>query len=100
VDNLDWNHLYLLGWYDRDGRSNLTTWHGDYPMLTVVVTGVNGLTLPLWDAPVPPNARFEVTADLEGALAKARSEGGYAAIGWYIEEGFERKAKLAGFSSG
>ncbi len=95
MDKLDWNHVYLLGWYDHSGRSHLSTWHGDFPVVTVVVFGVNPLNIPLWDALVPPNARFELASSLDAAQGKARSQGGYAAFGWYIEKGFERRDKTA-----
>ena len=36
---IDWNHVYLLAWYGPDGRPYLTTWSGDLPYITVVVTG-------------------------------------------------------------
>ncbi|MBA7593193.1 hypothetical protein ES703_00110 [subsurface metagenome] len=103
---IDWNHIYLLAWYGPDGRPYLTTWSGDLPYITVVVTGpdVQKWGPPLWDAPANckpnpywfPSHHFseyqlhEVKPD-EDPTEKARQLGGVKAMGWYFEKPFERK---------
>jgi len=88
---LSWDHVYLLGWFNEQGHPFLTTWDGNLPMVHVVVTGVKPLTMPLWSAPVPPNAHLhEIPAD-KAPQEYAQEMGGYHAFGWYLEEPFERK---------
>jgi len=54
---IDWNHVYLLGWYGRDGQPYLTTWSDSEETrdnyITIVVTGPEVQTWgpPLWNAP-------------------------------------------------
>jgi len=103
---IDWNHVYLLGWYDRSVRPYYTTWSGDLPRIQVVVTGpeVEKWGPPIWKAPanVKPNSygfpsypydQYQLHEVKEGEdwEAKARELGGVRAFGWYIEQGFERK---------
>lgn len=103
---IDWSHVYLLAWYGSDGTPYLTTWSGDLPYITVVVTGpeVQKWGPPIWDAPAncKPNPYgfpsysydqyrlHEVKPD-EDADKKAKELGGVRALGWYIEKGFERR---------
>lgn len=107
---IDWNHVYLLGWYDHDGKPYLTTWRDTEKTknnyITVVVTGPDVLQYgpPIWNAPAncKPNKYgfpshpveeyqlHEVKVG-EDADEKAHQLGGVKAIGWYIEEGFERR---------
>ncbi len=92
---IDWNHVYLLAWYDETGRGYLTTWDGDLPYVNVVVTGARPITMPLWAAEVPPGAGIMLVppdrdTTREERLAFARESGGYLALGWYIAEGFSR----------
>lgn len=89
----NWSQLYLLGWYDQAGKSYLSTWDGDRPMVSVVVYGANNLTMPLWDADVRPNMRFEVVPAGEDPQEYARQKGGLHAFGWYIAEGFKRRSE-------
>ena len=98
---LDWSHVYLLGWLDGKGTRHLTAWSGNRPTETFVITGpwqVHGP--PLWSATHnfhafaggSPVDRFGIHAipDGEDPVAVADRLGGCLAIGWYIEDGFER----------
>ena len=104
---VDWEHIYLLGWYGPTGNSYLTTWWGgpDSLYLRVVVTGpVKPFGPPLWDAPAPhkgipwlpplhPWQEFtlHLVGPTENARDKAGSLGGVEAFGWYIPlVGFQR----------
>lgn len=103
---IDWNHVYLLAWYGPDGTPYLTTWAGDLPYITVVVTGpeVQKWGPPIWDAPANckpnphgfPSYSYDQYQLHEVKLGedpdqKAQELGGVKALGWYIEKGFERK---------
>lgn len=89
---LDFNHVYILAWYDWNGRGYLTTWDGDLPYVTAVITGVTGLTMPFWDAPVPPSAELHAIPEGRDADEYAREIGGYRVLAWYIADGsIERK---------
>lgn len=81
---LDWNNTYLLGWYDENGRSFLTTWSGDLPMIQVVVTGCNGINMPLWNAQVPKGAKLHPVPHDTEPRDYARKLGGYHAFGWRV----------------
>ena len=103
---VDWEHVYLLGWTDREGHQYLTTWRDDPDSLhiQVVVTGpLLPCGPPMWDAPAPLKDAYwrpsllpcqEFTLHLVGpgeeARDKARYLGGVSAIGWYIRDGFQR----------
>ncbi len=91
-ENLTWNHIYILGWIDHEGQSYLTTWEGDLPRLDVIIYGVNGFNIPLWDACVPSGARLEAVPEGEDGQAWARSHGGLLALAWYVAEGITRKS--------
>lgn len=103
---IDWNHVYLLGWFGRDRRAYLTTWVGKRPDITVIVTGPDILEWgpPIWDAPAncKPNAsgiphhpytdyQLHEVKEGEDSDAKAIELGGVKAIGWYFPDSFERK---------
>jgi len=113
---IDWDHVYLLGWYDKTGRSYLTTWEGDRPYISVIITASAPLIAllhywgpPIWDAStnhkpadwLPPPLHY---ADLElhsvgpgeDAKEKATRLGGIVAFGWYIQEGFRRGLHIEG----
>jgi hypothetical protein len=107
-EHFDWEHVYLLGWYGPSGHPYLTTWEGDKPPIRVVVTGPEGITQfgpPLWgyltNVKVPNPLQIEpihvddcqlhFVQPGEDRLAKARELAGVGAIGWYIEEGFQRR---------
>jgi hypothetical protein len=79
-----WDNTYLLGWEDREGKSYLTTWDGDLPMVHVVVTGCNGINMPLWDAPVPDGAQLHRVPDDDNPKEYARKIGGFYAFGWRV----------------
>jgi hypothetical protein len=81
---LAWDGVYLLGWYDHEGKGYLTTWKGTMPYVHVVVTGCNGLNMPLWDAHVPPNARLHPVPGDKDPEDYAKEMGGYHAFGWKI----------------
>ncbi len=107
---IDWNHIYLLGRFDHDGHPHLTTWTSSDLMrencIKFVVTGPDVIKwgVPIWSAPAnckPNNLGFpshhyteyqlhEVKPG-EDAGEKARELGGVKALGWYIEQGFERR---------
>ena len=91
-EKLTWDHIYLLGWIDHEGQSYLTTWEGNLPRLEVIVYGVNGLNMPLWDASVPPGARLEAVPEGKDGLGEARLHGGLLALAWYVAERITRKA--------
>lgn len=110
---LDMDHLYLLGYTPPGGRPRLTTWGGDRPLITVIVTGpqVQQWGPPMCAAPatVKPKGKevaarifgqvshnadeFTVhpTVEGEGPSVTAVRLGGVVAIGWYYDEGFVRK---------
>lgn len=77
-------NTYLLAWYDREGRSYLTTWQGDLPIVHVVVTGCNGMNMPLWDAPVPKGAQLHRVPEGRDPQEYAREIGGNHAFGWRV----------------
>lgn len=89
--------MYLLGWYDENGRPYLTTWDGPAPLVGVVVTGVHPIQMPLWSAPVPSGAKLHPVpreaVTVEQRIAHAKTLGGYYAFGWVLELPIERKSK-------
>ena len=106
-EHFDWEHVYFLGWYDRAGRPFVTTWKGDNPYIRVVVTGPEGIAHfgpPMWrnianlKLPNPlsiepiyvDGCQLHFVHPGEDRLEKAFELDGVAAIGWYIEEGFQR----------
>lgn len=103
---LDWNHVYLLGWYDQSGRGHLTTWYGDRETTKVIVTGpmVKSFGPPLWKSPTlfdnktcpgPSVDQYTLHEIPDGFSPQgfARRLNGVVAIGWYIPEGFVRRSK-------
>jgi hypothetical protein len=87
---IDWEHIYLLGWYDWSGRAYLTSWDGDHPVYDFVITGPSSppKDIPMWDAPVDRETYklYRIPPGEEpGSYAKRL--GGYHVIGWYFEEG-------------
>lgn len=86
---LDWDHIYLLGWYDSKGRGYLSSWAGSNPPIDVVVRGMGAYGPPLWNAPVPTGCfahpiPTEHTKDHMSRIAYATSIGGVYAFGWEI----------------
>lgn len=89
---VDWDHVYLLGWYGEDGRACLTTWDGDLPMIDVVVLGIRAYRVPAWDAEVPRGATVVGIPDgVESPTDHARELGGIHAFGWHVAEPIKRK---------
>jgi len=91
---LSWNHIYLLAWWDANGRPLMTTWEGDLPKVFVVVTNARRCGPPLWDAPVD-GAQLVCFVPKELPLDKkityAADREGFLALGWYVESGIIRK---------
>lgn len=89
---VDWDHVYLLGWYDHEGRDYLTSWDGDLPYVNVVVLGVLPETgMPLWNASVPEGAMVEEIPEGVDPHEYAKEKGGYYAFGWLFADGVERR---------
>jgi len=86
----DWDHIYLLGWYDQNGKAFLTTWEGDLPQVSVVVTGVSPYGPPLWRTPVPAGCTLHAIPLGKSNQEYAKELGGVVAFGWYIEDGMTR----------
>jgi hypothetical protein len=87
----DWDHIYLLSWYDQNGKAYLTTWEGDLPIIAVVVTGARKpYGPPLWRAPVPAGCELHEIPTGKGNQEYAKELGGVVAIGWYIKDGLTR----------
>lgn len=86
-----WEHVYLLGWYDRSGRPYLTSWGGDMPVYDYVVVGCSPMRMPMWDAQVPENAKVYSIPVGKTAQDYAKEMGGYHAIGWRSENPIKRK---------
>lgn len=107
-ENFDWEHVYLLGWYNAQETPYLTTWAGALPYVHVAVTGPAGLRElgpPLWKARhnVKPGNRLGLqpisveqcqlhfAASAAEARALARQLDGVRALGWYFAQGFTRE---------
>ncbi len=93
---LDWDHVYLLGWHDKDGHSYLTTWSGDRPWVEVVVTGAGPFGPPIWKSYVPNGVTLHEMSEPSGHRFRSKEDRarllhGIYAFGWYIEEGIERE---------
>lgn len=86
----DWDHIYLLGWYDENGKAFLTTWEGSQPLIYVVVTGASPYGPPLWRAPIPKDCELHEIPTGKGNQEYAKGLGGVLAFGWYIEDGMTR----------
>ena len=96
---IDWNHIYLLGWYDYDNISYLTTWSGELPYIYVIITGpVLPYGPPIWntiknwrDGNHYTDFQIYEVEPKDWNNKKAEQMHGIRAFGWYIEKGFERK---------
>lgn len=60
-------------------------------MVKVVVTGVKGENMPLLNAPVLNGAKVHLIPEDRNPFDYAKAIGGFYALGFYIEEGFERE---------
>lgn len=78
------DHVCLLGWYDEKGRGFLTTWDGERPVRSFVVTGVDSVSMPLLQSPVPSGAKLHLVPMGEDPQAHAKKLGGFHAVGWYM----------------
>jgi hypothetical protein len=85
---LDWDHVYLLGWFQH-GRAYLTTYAGYRPKVTVVVR-TPGCSPPMWAARVPAGCELVPVPPETDASVLARQLGGVVAFGWYLAEGMVR----------
>ncbi len=94
MKKIDWNHVELLGWYDYAGTSRSMLIESNRPMVKVVVIGVKGEDIPFLNAPVLNGAKLHLIPEDRNPFGYAKEIGGFYALGFYIEEGFEReKAK-------
>jgi hypothetical protein len=89
----DWRHIQLLGWYDRRGRAYLVPLQDSRPSVKLVITGAKEAEVPLLDMPVPKGAALHIVPDDKNPYEYAKELGGFYAVGFYVEEGFERSSK-------
>jgi len=87
---IDWAHVYLLGWYDKEDRLYLTSWDGGDPIYHFVVTGGEA---PLWDAFVPDGVGITIVPEGADPKGYARDLRGLHAFGWVLSGGVERRPK-------
>lgn len=93
----DWNHVYLLGWYDSKGTSYLSTWIGaiDNRVEVVVVGFDSAHGPPLWNAPVPNDCVLLAipisTHSFDERIAYATSVGGVYAFGCLSKNKIDRQ---------
>jgi hypothetical protein len=89
---IDWEHIYLLGWYSPDGKRNLTPWQGKRPWIDVVVIDATDDDMKhiMWSSPL--HRQFDLVSVPKFAYPKdyARAKNGLWAFGWYLEEGVNR----------
>lgn len=96
---VDWDHVYLLGWYGPDGTPYRSSWSGDLQPIHVVVVGYLSYDrVPLWKTAVPKHLSLlripdDVLATPSPKLVEyATKHGGVYAFGWYFPEGVCREA--------
>jgi hypothetical protein len=88
---IDWDHVYLLGWYGRDGKSYLSSWYDDGSLESISVVVLGTEAPPMWGSPAPEGAKLvPIPADVKDKHAYAASLGGLYAFGWYLPEGKKR----------
>ena len=93
---LDWDHTYILGWYDHSNRAYLSSWdnRGNLEEIRVIVYGnVNSFNFPLWDTTVPNGVTVFKVPQNKNQFDLARETGGYYAIAWNIPDSIKRKVK-------
>lgn len=86
---IDWDHVYLVGYYDKSGNPILTTWISTKPRIDVVVTGCD--EVPLWRAPIPTGCKIHEIPAGRDPGEYAKSIGGLYAFGWYEKDEITRK---------
>ncbi len=89
----DWKHIQLLGWYDRRGKAYMIPLQESRPPVGVVITGVKEADVPLLDMPVPKGATLHTIPEDRNPYEYAKELDGFYAVGFYVEEGFERSDK-------
>lgn len=88
---LNWDHVYLLGYYTPSGEPMLTTWSGDAEGIEVVVTGSDNSGPPIWSAPIPPGCELHTIPEGKDGQEYAKEIGGLFAFGWLLPEKIVRK---------
>jgi hypothetical protein len=89
----DWDHIQLLGWYDHWGKAYLIPMQNSRPEVQTVITGVKEADMPLLDMPVPKGAALRMVPEDKNPYEYAKELDGFYAVGFYVEEGFERSSK-------
>src|SRR5690606_38172204 len=79
-----WGYFDILGWRDEDGRLNLTSWDGATPLMNVVVTGLAGRRVPVWNSKIPTGVGLIRIPDGVDPQEFARKQGGINAFGWHL----------------
>ncbi len=87
---LDWDHVELVGWYDRQGKAYLIPLQRNGPDVSVIVTGVREAQIPLLDIPVPTGARLHAVPEDRNPFQYAKELAGFYAVGFYVQEGLKR----------
>jgi hypothetical protein len=79
---LNFDHIYLLGWFSPDGKINLTRWEHSLPLIDIAVQGAtdDDMKKLMWNAYVPPN-KFELLL---------WPNNGIHAFGWRVEQKIRR----------
>ena len=94
---IDWNHIYLLGWHSKDGKRNLTQFGiSKNKWVDVVIADVDDSDMGrvMWDNGLHKELQLLTIPTGFNYQWWAEENNGIHAFGWYIEEGFERKAAL------
>ncbi len=60
--------------------------------MKLVVTGVKEAEVPLLDMPAPSGAALHIIPDDRNPYEYAKELGGFYAVGFYVEDGFERSS--------
>lgn len=95
---IDWDHIYILAWYDHDGKGYLSSWQGDYPKVYVLVEGLRSgplgfVQMPMWNAPVPEGVTLrEIDQELpfQDMLGVSRDRDALLALAWVMPEVIDR----------
>lgn len=83
---LSWDNVYLLCWFDGQGKGHSTTWDGDLPLIYVMVQGYR-ISPPMWAAPVERAVLNEFPPEVstqEERVRYATAHGGVCAFGWRV----------------